>query len=76
MLAMGLLVAGFSIYRIRYLEGEAARRYQEVVQARLQLQELSAQLVSAQEENGGGCRGNCMMKWGSPSLRCSWNWET
>ena len=50
MLAMGLLVAGFSIYRIRYLEGEAARRYQEVVQARLQLQELSAQLVSAQEE--------------------------
>lgn len=49
-LGVGLLVAGFSIYRIRHLEGEAERRYQEVVQARLQLQELSARLVSAQEE--------------------------
>jgi signal transduction histidine kinase len=50
MLAVGLLVAGFSIAQILRLEKEARLRYQEIARARAELRELSAKLVDAQEQ--------------------------
>jgi signal transduction histidine kinase len=47
--AFGLGMAAFSIRRIVRLEGRAHTRFQEVVEARGQLKELSARLVEAQE---------------------------
>lgn len=49
-LLLGLGMALFSMRRILGLEDQARQRYQEVVDARSQLKELSARLVQAQEE--------------------------
>jgi signal transduction histidine kinase len=46
----GLLLAGFTIWRTLRLEKELEQRYQEVLQTQRELAELSARLVSAQEE--------------------------
>ncbi len=46
----GLLLAGFTIWRTLGLERELERRYQEGLQTQQELAELSARLVSAQEE--------------------------
>ena len=47
---MGLLLAGFTIWRTLRLEQELEERYQEVLHTQQELKELSARLVSAQEE--------------------------
>jgi signal transduction histidine kinase len=47
--SVGVLLAGFSTYRILQLEREAGQRLKEVVQARREAQDLSARLVDAQE---------------------------
>ncbi len=47
---MGLLLAGFTIWRTLRLEKELEERYQEVLNTQQELKELSARLVSAQEE--------------------------
>jgi signal transduction histidine kinase len=49
-IAAGILVAGVSIRRILELEKLSEMRYQETVQAREELQQLSARLVVAQED--------------------------
>ena len=49
-IAMGSGVAFFSIRRILHLERTSDLRYREVVQARTELQRLSARLVAAQED--------------------------
>lgn len=46
----GLALAILAIGRVQVLERESQARYREVVQAREELHQLSAQLVSAQEE--------------------------
>ena len=46
----GAALAGMTIFHILRLEGEAQRRLEESVQAQASLQELSAKLVRAQEE--------------------------
>ena len=46
----GAALAGLTIFHILRLEGEARRRLEESVQAQASLQELSAKLVRAQEE--------------------------
>jgi signal transduction histidine kinase len=46
----GAALAGLTIFHILRLEGEVQRRLQESVQAQAGLQELSAKLVRAQEE--------------------------
>jgi len=46
----GATLAGLTIFHILRLEGEVQRRLEESVQARASLQELSAKLVRAQEE--------------------------
>jgi signal transduction histidine kinase len=46
----GILVAGLSIRRILTLEKLSDTRYQDIVQARGELQQLSARLVAAQED--------------------------
>jgi signal transduction histidine kinase len=48
-LAIGLALAGGSIYRILRLEKLSAQRFEEVVQARTQLRTLSDRLVEVQE---------------------------
>jgi signal transduction histidine kinase len=48
-LVLGLGMAAFSTWKILRLEARAHARYQEVVEARRQLEELSARLVQAQE---------------------------
>ena len=48
-LLVGLALAGFTAIRILQLESHAMARYQEMVEARQQLKDLSARLVSAQE---------------------------
>ncbi len=48
-LLLGLLLAGYSMKRILTLETETAERFREIAQAREELKELSARLVSAQE---------------------------
>ncbi len=47
---VGILLAAFTIRRILALEGELNQRYDEVRRAQHELKELSARLVSAQEE--------------------------
>lgn len=47
---MGLLLAGFTVWRTLRLEQELERRYREVLHTQQELTELSARLVSAQEE--------------------------
>lgn len=47
---MGLLLAGFTIWRTLRLEQELEQRYREVLHTQEELKELSARLVSAQEE--------------------------
>ena len=47
---MGLLLAGFTIWRTLRLEQELEHRYHEVLHTQQELKELSARLVSAQEE--------------------------
>jgi signal transduction histidine kinase len=49
-LGVGLLLAAFTIRRTLHLERELQKRYEEGVRANGELQELSARLVSAQEE--------------------------
>jgi signal transduction histidine kinase len=49
-LGVGLLLAAFTIRRTLHLEIELQRRYEEGERARVELQDLSARLVSAQEE--------------------------
>jgi signal transduction histidine kinase len=49
-IAVGLLLAIFTARRMLRLENELTERYEEGVRARQELQELSARLVSAQEE--------------------------
>ena len=48
-LLLGLGMAAFSTWKILRLEARAHAQYQEVVEARRQLEELSARLVHAQE---------------------------
>ncbi len=48
-LGAGMLVAGFSLWRILALERETELRFQEVLTAQNELKRLSAELVSAQE---------------------------
>jgi signal transduction histidine kinase len=47
---VGLLLAAFTIWRTLRLEQELEQRYQEVLKTQQELAELSARLVSAQEE--------------------------
>src|ERR1700722_2870048 len=47
---MGLILAGFTIWRTLRLERELEHRYREVLLTQQELKELSARLVSAQEE--------------------------
>ena len=49
-LSVGVLLAAFTIWRTLRLESELEKRFEEGVRARLELKELSARLVSAQEE--------------------------
>lgn len=49
-LGVGLLLAGFTIRRTLHLETELQKRYEEGKRARSELQDLSARLVAAQEE--------------------------
>jgi signal transduction histidine kinase len=49
-LGVGLMLAAFTIRRTLHLETELQKRYEEGVRARSELQDLSARLVSAQEE--------------------------
>jgi signal transduction histidine kinase len=49
-LGVGLLLAAFTIRRTLHLETELQKRYEEGARARGELQDLSARLVSAQEE--------------------------
>jgi signal transduction histidine kinase len=48
-IAIGLLLAFFSVTKIVRLELEAAARYEEIAKAREELKQLSARLVEAQE---------------------------
>lgn len=48
-LALGLVMAAFSIHRILRLEDQAHAQYVQVAEARSQLKDLSARLVQAQE---------------------------
>jgi signal transduction histidine kinase len=50
-MAIGLLLAIFSVRKIVRLELEAARRYEETATARAELKQLSARLVEAQEND-------------------------
>jgi signal transduction histidine kinase len=47
---VGIVLAAISMYRILQLERESQLRYREIVDAQRELQELSARLVNAQEE--------------------------
>jgi len=49
-LLLGLGTAAFSMWKILGLENRARAQYREVVQARQQLEQLSARLVQAQED--------------------------
>ena len=49
-IALGFLLAMFSIRKILKLEGTSARHYTEMSQARVELKRLSARLLEAQEE--------------------------
>ena len=47
---VGLLLGGFTVWRTLHLEQELEHRYREVLHTQQELTELSARLVSAQEE--------------------------
>jgi signal transduction histidine kinase len=47
--AIGILLAGFTLWRLLRLENESSARFREALRAREELKELSAELVSAQE---------------------------
>ena len=47
---LGMLLGAVSIRRVQHLEREASARYEEVAEARRELQKLSNRLVTAQEE--------------------------
>jgi signal transduction histidine kinase len=47
---LGLVLGAVSIRRVQHLEREASTRYEEVAEARRELQKLSDRLVTAQEE--------------------------
>ncbi len=49
-IALGLVLAIFSTQRILKLEATSARHYKEMSQARVELKQLSARLLEAQEE--------------------------
>jgi signal transduction histidine kinase len=49
-IGLGLLLAAFSMRRILGLENETARHFQEISHARAELQQLSARLVEAHED--------------------------
>ena len=49
-IGIGLLLAGFTIWRTLRLEQELEQRYRQVLNTQQELKELSARLVSAQEE--------------------------
>jgi signal transduction histidine kinase len=49
-IGLGLLLAGFSTRKILGLEAETTRHYTEIAEARAELQQLSARLVQAQED--------------------------
>jgi signal transduction histidine kinase len=49
-LVLGLILGAVSIRRVQHLEREAKARYEEVEEARRELQKLSDRLVTAQEE--------------------------
>jgi signal transduction histidine kinase len=49
-IGLGILLASFSTRRILALEAETADRYREISDARLELKQLSARLVDAQED--------------------------
>jgi signal transduction histidine kinase len=49
-LLLGLILGAVSIRRVQHLEREAKARYEEVEEARRELQKLSGRLVTAQEE--------------------------
>ena len=49
-IAIGIALAGFSLWRLLRLEEEANVRFQQVQHAREELQRLSAELLSAQED--------------------------
>jgi len=49
-IGLGLLLAAFSMRKILGLEATATRHYEEIARAREELQQLSARLVEAQEE--------------------------
>jgi signal transduction histidine kinase len=49
-MGVGIGFAAFTVRRTLHLEDELQQRYEEGVRARLELQELSARLLSAQEE--------------------------
>ena len=50
-IAVGVILAIFSMRKIVGLETEAAERYREIATARIELQQLSARLVDAQEND-------------------------
>ena len=49
-IVLGLVLAGFTVRKILALERDTARNYDEIVEARTELKELSARLVKAQED--------------------------
>lgn len=49
-IVLGLVLAGLTARKILALEKETARNYDEIVEARAELKQLSARLVKAQEE--------------------------
>ena len=49
-LGIGLLLAGTSLWRILHLEKESETRFGEIVRARSELQDLSARMLAAQED--------------------------
>jgi len=49
-LGTGILLAGFSLWRIFALERETLLRFQQVLEAQNELKRLSGQLISAQED--------------------------
>jgi signal transduction histidine kinase len=52
-LFVGLMVAGFSIWRTEHLESERARHYEEVLRAKHEMEHLSMRLLEVQEEERG-----------------------
>ena len=68
-LAGGLILALLTIAYTLRLERELERRLEENASARADLQELSARLVRAQEEERRTLARELMMRWGNPCRR-------